>query len=389
MLNSVPAVLAFALLVPAVALAQQTDPTSPQTERLRVTNLCGYDIWVEQDFIHTVPGVPIVVNVPDQMSYDYPIPDAGIAATRFWAKNSCNEHGYNCGVGESAGVPAAQQAGWQTTQTIYDAPIDSKFEGTFGCTLSGGTGCASNPSDGKPLGSSTYWDASAVDGYTFPYQINVKNDPSGSCMTQSTPPKQVSKISCGSLDPKTYCSNNNLSTNGTYDTINGVSVTDVMMKYTAYMDDSKVVGCFSPCSKLTSGQWNGWTEKLGGLQPASPQAQLYCCPTPPVSAADCRAGPAATVQYTTDVHEVCDSYAYAYDDDIGLVKCDGGVQYEMVFCPGGPSTAPPQTAERPATQTFCNSTTGEMCPGDVACPTSAAACGANPEMCRCPETDGG
>ncbi|MDJ0630156.1 MAG: hypothetical protein QNJ44_18015 [Rhodobacter sp.] len=385
MLRFVPSIVALSVLCAPTLHAQQTDPSSPQTERLRVTNMCGYEIWVEQDFIHTVPGAPIVVKLPDGKSYDYPIPDAGIAATRFWAKNSCNEHGYNCGVGESSGVPEAQDKGWQTKQTVYDAPIDSKFEGTFGCTITGGTGCATNPSNGEPLDSSTYWDASAVDGYTFPFQINVKNDASGSCMTQSDTPKLVKEITCGSLEPENYCGSNDLSTNGKYDTVNGVDVTSVMMKYTAYMDDTKVVGCFSPCTKMTSGSWNGWMDKLGGLQPASPESQMYCCPTPPVSSAACRAGPADTMQYTKDVHEVCDSYAYAYDDGIGLVKCDGTVRYEMVFCPGGAATAPPQTAQRPASQAFCNSTVpGQMCRGDIPCPSTVAACGANPEMCRCP-----
>jgi len=398
--------LAVLIVAAGAAQAGPSSPGDPQTDRLRMTNQCGYTIWVQQDFSHPVPGVDVVVEIADGASYDYPIPDAGLAATRFWAKSGCNQYGYNCGVGESVGVPAAQAAGEQTTETIFDAPIDSKFEGTFGCTLSDPSQCAENPAaPGTLLGSATSWDASAVDGYTFPYQINVKNDPDGTCTTptQSDP---VSQISCGALDPTNYCANNDLSSGGTWSTINGVDVTDVAMQYTAYTDDSQVVGCFSPCAKLTALQWNGWKAKLGLSGPKADQAQMYCCPTDPsdppaawsVSATQCRTAgkeiagmqvPAAgaTSAYVSDVHEVCDSYAYAYDDEIGLVTCAGTVQYEMVFCPSGAASAPPQVPQRPATQTFCNSTIGQMCPGDIPCPTSVAACGANPEMCRCPVID--
>ncbi len=377
------AVVLVGVLCLAPIVTAETQPT-----RFRVTNQCTYDIWIQQDSTHHTSD-PVVVKLAKGGSpYDYDIPAAGLASTRFWAKAGCDSTGWNCGVGQS-------ESGGGTTQTIFDSPIDSKFEATWGCLTSP---CATNPSDGKPLGASTYWDASAVDGFTFAFQVLVKNDPSKSCLTQSAHPKLVTEINCQGLDPTKGCPHANLSSAGNFNPINGVDVTDVDLEYYGYTDFSKVVGCFSPCEILTSGQWLGWKDKLGGLTPYSDQAQMYCCPTSAgeswsVSEQQCNVSGktidgkqvpavAPTMSYTTSIHEVCGVYAYAYDDGVGLVKCDGPVQYEMIFCPGGNSL--PQVPPR-VPEVFCDSTNSQSkCPGNVDCPATAAACGTNPTMCKCP-----
>jgi hypothetical protein len=175
-----------------------------------------------------------------------------------------------------------------------------------------------------------------------------------------------------------------------------VDVTAVDLKYLDYPDGTETVGCFSPCKKMVGGQWQGWKTKLGGLSDDSNEAQMYCCPNGVVSPEQCRtegktiAGKqvpavAGTTQYAETVHQVCDTYAYSFDDRIGLVACDASVKYEMVFCPDGKSLAlPPHRRPRH----FCNSTLeGQMCypPKEgVPCPKTEQACGTNPHMCKCP-----
>src|SRR5690606_28557675 len=127
---------------------------------------------------------PIVIEIPQGSSYDYNIPDSGLASTRFWPKSGCNSHGYNCVVGESTGVPEAEIQGYQ--HGPYAPDINSKFEATWGCLKSifdnNPSLCAVNPSaPSQHLNSETWWNGSAVDGYTFAYIINVKNHNS-SCM---------------------------------------------------------------------------------------------------------------------------------------------------------------------------------------------------------------
>ncbi|MEL7058437.1 MAG: hypothetical protein AAGN46_00265 [Acidobacteriota bacterium] len=373
------AVLASTLCLLAVAAFADTP-----TNHFTVTNSCPYDLWIEQDFKFKTPD-PIVVQIPAGESYDYEIPAEGLASTRFWAKANCNIYGYDCAVGESVGVPSAQAAGHQTSRTIYDPPIDSKFEATWGCLLADPNDCAANPSaPQQKLGSATYWDGSAVDGYTFAYTIDVSPAVQGgtlSCADGNTgQPLADPSVDCGKLHPAACPTTENLSTGGEYNNINGHNVTSVNLQYQAYTDAADVVGCFSPCTKLTSSQWEGWATVLGGLQPNSPQAQMYCCPTPPVSAADCRAGVAATSEYHESIHtrQKCNAYAYAYDDGIGLVKCEGAVKYELTICPNGNSLSVPTQRREP--QTFCNPNTSppQVCPNGTACPD----CGE--DACPCP-----
>jgi len=64
---------------------------------------------------------------------------------------------------------------------------------------------------------------------------------------------------------------------------------------------------------------------------------MYACPTPPISPAQCMAGPAARTAYTQMIHSRCNNtYAYPYDDTNGLLACPSAtnLKYEVTFlCP--------------------------------------------------------
>lgn len=324
---------------------------SQQNARLRITNQCAQTIWIQQDFKSST-GDPIVVEIPKSSSYDYSIPDQGLASTRFWPKTGCNSHGYDCSLGESTGVPDAEVKGYQ--HGPYAPDINSKFEATWGCLQAifsnNPSLCAANPSSpANHLNAETWWNGSAVDGYTLPYQIAVKNH-NGSCMDIVTgKPLSSPGVNCGQLKADACPSDANLSTEGKYNIINGVNVTHVNLKWLD-AKTGKAIGCFSPCSKLTTAQGSdngqtggGWRTILGGLTPQSPAAQMYCCPTPPISPGVCSAGPAARSSYSLSVHsgQLCDSYTYAYDDAKGLARCGAQTQFEITFCPSAQPTPAP------------------------------------------------
>ncbi|WP_419421292.1 hypothetical protein ACNVED_15595 (plasmid) [Legionella sp. D16C41] len=326
-------------------------PSSEQVGRLRITNQCTSPLWIQQDHVHTTKD-PVVVQIPQGQAYEYSIPDIGLAATRFWPKRDCNAYGYDCKLGESTAVPDAIARGIQHGPFAPD--INSKFEATWGCLQSifnqNPALCAVNPSaPSSHLGPETWWDGSAVDGYTLPYTIIVKKD-QATCKDSATG-RTVSNpgVNCGKLSLDLCPGDENLSTNGRYNIINGVDVTRVNLQW---LDNTtkKPLGCFSPCSKMTMSQGSengnmsgGWSSILGGLNPQSPQAQMYCCPTPPVSSEACRAGVAPNSAYSISVHtqQQCDAYTYAYDDAKGLTQCGAQTQFEVVFCPN--STPPNNT----------------------------------------------
>jgi hypothetical protein len=330
--------------------AALTLSTSEQTSRFRITNQCDKALWIQQDY-KSKTNDPIVVQVPKGQSYDYAIPDGGLASTRFWPKSECNSYGYNCAVGESTGVPEAEKMGYQ--QGPYAPDINSKFEATWGCLKAifdnNPSLCAVNPSSPSTrLNGETWWNGSAVDGYTFPYSIVVKNHNS-SCVDLNNGAVLTNPgVNCGQLSVASCPANANLSSEGLFNKINGIDVTRVNLQWLNPKTGTPI-GCFSPCSKLTTSQGSdngqtggGWRTILGGITPQSPQAQWYCCPTPPISPGACSAGPAARSEYSIAVHnnQQCDSYTYAYDDAKGLAKCGSQARFEVVFCP---KTTPPTT----------------------------------------------
>lgn len=331
------------LFVCLEATAAVVSPNSEQTSRLRITNKCDQTLWIQQDWKSTTND-PIVVKIDEGSSYDYSIPDIGLASTRFWPKSGCNEHGYDCKVGESTGVPDAEKKGWQ--HGPYAPDINSKFETTWGCLKSIHSSnpklCAQNPSDpANNLGEETWWNGSAVDGYTFPYSINVKNHQSSCMDIISGKPLKNPGVDCSKLSVQACPTDVNLSTEGKFNAVNGVNITRVNLQFLDQKTGTPI-GCFSPCAKLTTAQGSdngrtegGWKNILGGLNPESPEAQMYCCPTPPVSPEQCSAGPAARSAYAQSVHTVqqCDSYTYAYDDAKGLARCGSQTKFEIILCP--------------------------------------------------------
>ncbi|HEX6899206.1 MAG TPA: thaumatin family protein [Thermoanaerobaculia bacterium] len=282
------------------------------------------------------------MNAPNQKKLvkkgdfiDYNIPAKGLAGTRFWPGMDCDDTGNNCKIGQSGG-PASE--GFTCPANIGCAPpIDSKFEGTFGCLASVPTSqCQGNPSSnppGQPLPQTDGWDTSMVDGYTLPYRVNV-NPVNGSC---GTGPKN-NVIDCSGLRLSQCPTKENLSTNGQFPNLASENLVLHYPQSTGSSTAAAPIGCYAPCSKLTSGQWQSIPNPpFTGTtyQPSSPQAQYYCCPTPPISPQACSGGPVVDTSYVKLIHTYCpQTYAYAYDDAIGNFSCPAGTKYEVTFyCP--------------------------------------------------------
>jgi len=278
-------------------------PTSTGTPQLTIKNDCSYQIWIQQQGMPS--PTPSVVAIPAGSSTAYNIPAAGLPSTRFWPKTGCDASGNNCTLGQSS--PPCPANG-------CSPPVDSKIEATWGCLLQDPNQCAVNPSspDGGRLDSITWWNASAVDGYTLPFTI-VASPLSAQCPN----------VDCAELSQTSCPTNANLTTDG---------------KFPQYASQNEVVAgepgaCFSPCDKLTDTAGGA-----DGIQPPSdPRAIMYCCPG--AMSAACRAGPVVKTDYVKIIHTLCHgtTYGYAYDDGIGLRSCPGTTTFTMTFCPPIPA----------------------------------------------------
>lgn len=276
-----------------------------------ITNSCSYTIWVQQQ--NMPDGVASVVELASGASQEWEIPDAGLAATRLWPKKGCDSNGDNCLIGQSSdpcpdgGCPP---------------PVDSKIEATWGCTLSDQTQCAVNPSSdtGALIGDTTSWDMSAVDGYTFPFTATITGDTSGdpSCVAAD----------CANLSMDQCPTSENLS-EGNGET----TMAYAALNLNVFNSDSASIGCYSPCTMLTYPTFGG--ENQTNTDSA---ANLYCCPTPPISSAECNAGPVVGTNFVTRVHDMCNStvYTFAYDDAKGLRNCSASTQVSVTFGPNCP-----------------------------------------------------
>ncbi|HEX7026463.1 MAG TPA: carbohydrate-binding protein [Gammaproteobacteria bacterium] len=313
-----------------------TDPGEPGTangthKRLKIVNGCGQDMWIQW---LTAPG--IAFNAPNRHRLsglgsfiEYDIPDRGLSSMRFWPGFGCDAGGHNCRIGASGG-PA--ELGFTCPPEGCAPPIDSKFEATFGCIPGvADSQCAQNPSaPGQPLGRGDWWNSSMVDGYTAPVKVQVH----GHCPVgpqpapvfgPGGPPGGV--IDCSTLSVSDCPTNEDLSTNGQFPHLSNVNLLATNPATGA------VAGCYSPSAKLSYSHW------AGGFQtypPDSPQAQMYACPTPPISPEQCMAGPADSTDYRNMIHSHCDTYAYPYDDGVGLSSCPSATNlvYEVTFyCP--------------------------------------------------------
>jgi len=284
-----------ALVGPAVAADGNT---------LTIKNACTYKIWIQQ---LNVDGVPTVVAIPAGKKHTYKIKDVGDVSTRFWPKSGCNSQGYNCKVGESQGKPK-KGGGYSCPKQGCAPPVDSKIEVNWACV---GGGC----NVGKAL---TYYDISQVDGFTLPFSVKAEGSKKNSACISTN---------CAELDMTSDCpTSEDLSTNGKYPSLKKV---DLRMREPK---SNKIVGCFSPCEKLTGGSNYGGL----GYAPSSDEAAYYCCPTPPISSGQCQKGPVAKTSYVKNVHKACHgkAYAYAYDDANGNHACQGYTTLTMTICSG-------------------------------------------------------
>ncbi len=288
----------------SVAAAENPSATSlgaRSSSALRVENACGFEVWLAAE---NLPGAAAITKLLPEDHVDFTIPAKGAAATRFWPKTGCDDAGANCAIGQS--IPPCPAAGCAP-------PVDSKLEATWPCLLS--DGCAKNPSNGQPLTSTLWWNASAVDGFTLPFVVRVTPDSGASC----------EPADCAHLLLRDCPKNDDLSDRGKNP---AYSSQNEAVRAT---DGGPMAGCFAPYMKLNYPVWGG----DGLLDPGGPVEKMYACPTPPVTPEECRAGPVTATKYVRLIHAACKKsvYAFAYDDAIGLRSCPGGTALELVFCP--------------------------------------------------------
>lgn len=329
-------VILAVILILCYAATVSAQSEMEQRTRLRVVNGSDTTIWI---FYLTGAGGG---TLPEKHQFkldpgdyiDYDIPAKGVAGTRFWPGMGCDSSGNNCTIGASGGPPAD---GFGCPPFIGCAPpLDSKFEGTFGCLSSVSSGdCQVNPSNGEPLPRYDSWDTSMVDGYTLPYEV-VVNPIKGPC---SKAPKN-NKIDCTEISWSDCPTNEDISTNGQFPYL---SDEDLVRRHPNKQGiipaDADTVGCYSPCSKLTSGQWQTLPPTIfhpspsdTTYVPSDPQAAYYCCAGPAGNPSVCREGPGASTQYVKMIHRVCKNvYAYGFDDNVGLFQCPAGTQYTVTF----------------------------------------------------------
>jgi hypothetical protein len=274
---------------------------------------------------------------------DYNVPEAGLAGMRFWPGLGCDGTGNNCAIGQSGG-PVVD--GFTCPAGGCAPPVDSKFEGTFGCLTSvPSSQCQANPSNPLlrlPVVDS--WDTSNVDGFTVPYRVKVLDSCAGG------PPG--GKIDCSQLSFNHCPTDENASTPTTPPLpVNFPSPPNppfsqygnLNLVLNQLADNSKKAGCYSPCSKLTISDQGNNPGGAGTVAPADNQAAYYCCKGPITGACPsrnaqecpCAFGPVVNTRFVGAIHQYCPNvYAYAYDDGQGLWSCQAGTRYEVTFnCP--------------------------------------------------------
>ncbi|MBI5582563.1 MAG: hypothetical protein HY892_01945 [Deltaproteobacteria bacterium] len=279
---------------------------------LTVTNACSFPIWVQQDKNHKLTDTPLVKKIEAGQSFDYPVDPKGRISTRFWPKWGCDAQGENCLWGQSVTGTGGPDDYAPCPVTGCHAPADSKLEVTWGCAYSDP---ANNPlcEHKKPQ---TFYNGSAVDGYSLPFKINRSGDPALSCQD----------INCSSLTLTNCPSDDNLS-QGRLDTHPAYNSVDLRI-----LLNGQPTACFSPCKKLNTPQ-----SPYGGfnLNEQSDEAIMYCCPDPPILSLECNAGPVPQTKYVTMVHQMCpNTYGFAYDDTLAGFNCHYTTKFTLTFCPG-------------------------------------------------------
>eukprot|EP00419_Tripos_fusus_P049330 CAMPEP_0172821232 /NCGR_PEP_ID=MMETSP1075-20121228/15800_1 /TAXON_ID=2916 /ORGANISM="Ceratium fusus, Strain PA161109" /LENGTH=414 /DNA_ID=CAMNT_0013662029 /DNA_START=180 /DNA_END=1424 /DNA_ORIENTATION=- len=271
--------------------------------------------------------------------FDFETP-SGMAGTRYWPKVGCDATGSNCEIGESGGPQ-------EVCDKVHGCapPVDTKFEASFDA----------NGED--------WVDISLVDGYTLPFRLEMKG---GSCKAGFGHDKGILLLPsftetdsgwdsfCDHDKGKPYFVNSKTG-ESLWDAPRIVDCSRLALDQCPVTEDmgaagtgvdlgvrhpkfgkstnSNSVGCYSPCSKML---FNQWGNRLATGRPASdPTVAPYCCPTPPESPEQCRAGPIDNTQFVRGVHRMCPGvYGYAYDDGMGLLKCTPDTVYTVTFyCP--------------------------------------------------------
>ena len=131
----------------------------PSTQ-VGVYNNCGFPVYMQA--IHAPSQFESLVNVAPQSSYDYSINGQPVISFTLFPKYNCDATGQNCEVGQEIGAGPILNGKQYSNQP----PIDSLFEGTFNVNGS-------------------YYDGSAVNGYTLPFLINVtpsSDETSANCL---------------------------------------------------------------------------------------------------------------------------------------------------------------------------------------------------------------
>lgn len=250
----------------------------PVTQRsLTVANECTAPIWL---VLQPNRGGSSLAAEPVRLApatkQAFGIADRGWAG-RLWAKTGCDAAGRNCQAGEA--VEPCPANGCQP-------PADTKVEIFF-------------PDNSGP--DRAFYDVSLVDGYSLPVAVVPNGAATGRCQP----------IRC---EP---------------------SLADCPAEEIAGLGDLRVrsgditVQCLSP-----SKRWN-WPTPLGlGRPEQEPLGLAVCCPTPPVSARDCREGVISRTHFLHTVRRGCPgAYAFAYDDDVGLHNCQAHTSFTVRFCP--------------------------------------------------------
>lgn len=286
--------------------AQRGD-SNEQPTRLRITNGCNHEaLWLARLGKDQVDGQNIKIWPLE--SHDVSIPENTLGTTRFWPKWRCVKDGNACAVGDSGGPGLECDA-----RAGCSPPMDTKFEATFG-----EMGLPCNTSEQKYEGCD-FVDVSVKDGFTVPFQLQIKGDCKGSYSRNTDKVHQI--VDCTKLSVDECPSS---------ETIQGSQV-DLRAINPSW---GAVSGCLSPCSQMTFPKWQDGTGAQTGRVPRSevgPEASPYCCPTPQA----CQDGEMTRTQYVAAVHRMCPGVnSYPYDHGMGVGTCPAGTKYEIVFyCP--------------------------------------------------------
>lgn len=289
------------------------------SRRLRIRNGCDVEpMWIANDY-HGSDSDRLDERIASGGFVDLET-TPGNPTMRYWPKMWCDADGKNCALGSSGdrGRSCIRDGG---DDSLCAPTVDTQFEATFG---NGQLTC--DPARGQ-VGGCDHLDVSLVNGFTLPFSIQAL----GSCFEDDLQVADSKSIDCSRISTDSCPTAERL----------GNTTVDLRAKNPF---TQQVVGCYSPCSKLTDDRWNN--TQAHGRQARDSDAAPYCCPTPPETPVSCRAGPVASSAYVAAVHQICPGvYGYAYDDNLGLVRCTSQTHYEVTFYCPSPMPSPPVAKE--------------------------------------------